>query len=341
MQQDFGMITSGWSLNLGAGNPVPSDADLEISVVPVPSTATVSNVLTYAIGLTNYGPATATGVVVTNPLPSGLTYQSNTFSGAFTNNNGVLTFSVTNSLGVSNGISFNLFVTPTNNGTVTNTFTATANQLEPSTNYFTNVVTSVNAPSADMGVSLFGAPNPVLAGNFVTYTIVITNGGPSFAVGPTATNVLPAGMVLYTSSASTGAISNSGAVSTWNAGTLSAYSNVTLTIVAQATAANGATNLDTVNVGSSIFDPLKFNNFSSFKIVVNPAPSLSIASGSHNFTITWPATATNFVLQGATNLPPPGVWTTVTNVPAIVGGQYTITLPTNGYRFFILKTLLP
>ena len=79
---DYGAISNGWSLNLSIGNPVPSYTDLELTVVPRPPAATVSNNLVYTVGLTNYGPAPATGVVITDVLPSGRGfYVSNNFPG--------------------------------------------------------------------------------------------------------------------------------------------------------------------------------------------------------------------------------------------------------------------
>ncbi len=120
---DYGAINNGWSLNLSTGNPVPSYTDLELTVVPSPASATVSNNLIYTVGLTNYGPAAATGVVITNILPPGLTYLSNNFPGTVASNNGVLTFS-TNALAVGAGLSFNVAVMPNAATTLTNTFIA-------------------------------------------------------------------------------------------------------------------------------------------------------------------------------------------------------------------------
>ena len=90
---DYGAISNGWSLNLSTGNPVASYTDLELSVASSPASATVSNNMVYTVGLTNYGPAPATSVVLTSVLPAGMTYLSNNFPGAFASNNGALTFS--------------------------------------------------------------------------------------------------------------------------------------------------------------------------------------------------------------------------------------------------------
>jgi hypothetical protein len=121
-------------------------------------------------------------------------------------------------------------------------------------------------------------------------------------------------------------------------GDLPAYTNATLTLSTMATSAGGATVLDVVVVGSSVYDPFKLNNFASFKIVINPAPTLSIVLGGRSNTFTWSAAATNYMLQGATNLTPPVVWVTVTNPATVVNGQYSVTVPTNSLHFFKLTT---
>ena len=336
---DYGAISNGWSLNLSTGNPVASYTDLELTVVPSPASATVSNVLIYMVGLTNYGPAAATGVVISNILPPGLTYLSNNFLGTVASNNGVLTFS-NSALAVGAGLSFNVAVVPNAATTLTNTFEAMDGQVESSTNNVTNIVTTVGVPSADLGVTLSAAPNPVMAGSSAAITVVVTNNGPSIASGTTVSNYLPAGLVPTGSSASMGTVTGSGGTNIWSVGNLPANASATLTLTAKATAAAGGTLLDTVAVASAVFDPLKLNNFASFKIVINPAPMLSISPGLNANTFTWPASATNYVLKGATNLTPPIVWVTVTNpAPTIVNGQNSVTLPTsNSLHFFILTT---
>ncbi|MGA2540612.1 MAG: Calx-beta domain-containing protein [Verrucomicrobiota bacterium] len=335
--EDYGAISNGWSLNLSTGNPVPSYTDLELSVVPAPATVTVGNNLIYTVGLTNYGPAGATGVFITNIVPAGLTYLSNNFPGTVVNNNGILIFAV-NALAVGSGISFNITNVPNAAEIVTNTFIAISDQLEPSTNNVTNVVSVVNQPSADLGVTLNATPNPVTAGDYVTLTLVATNNGPSIAFGTTVTNYLPAGLVVTGNSASMGTVASAGGTNIWSVGDLPAYTNATLTLSTMATSAGGATVLDVVVVGSSVYDPFKLNNFASFKIVINPAPTLSIVLGGRSNTFTWSAAATNYMLQGATNLTPPVVWVTVTNPATVVNGQYSVTVPTNSLHFFKLTT---
>jgi hypothetical protein len=137
-----------------------------------------------------------------------------------------------------------------------------------------------------------------------------------------------------------GTVAGSGGTNTWSVGDLPANASATLTLTATAAAVTGGTFLDSAVVASSVFDPLKLNNFASFKVVINPAPMLSITPGVNAYTFTWPASATNYVLKGTTNLTSPIVWVTVTNpAPTIVNGQYSVTLPAgSSSHFFILTT---
>jgi hypothetical protein len=117
-------------------------------------------------------------------------------------------------------------------------------------------------------------------------------------------------------------------------------SSATLTIGAQALA--GGTQLATATVTSAVFDPTKINNFSSVKTEV-ALPQISVSGSAGSYTLTWPETASGYVLEGALELPPVGTWVPITNPPpTVVSGQYTYSLPgTGGYQFYRLATQLP
>ncbi|HVM49181.1 MAG TPA: Ig-like domain-containing protein [Candidatus Acidoferrum sp.] len=67
-------------------------------------------------------------------------------------------------------------------------------------------------------------------------------------------------------------------------------------------------------------------------------PALRILPSDTNLTIYWPTFFTAFSLQCATNLAAPD-WQIVTNVPAVVGDQFTVTLPpASVQRYFALGT---
>jgi pimeloyl-ACP methyl ester carboxylesterase len=65
-----------------------------------------------------------------------------------------------------------------------------------------------------------------------------------------------------------------------------------------------------------------------------PAPTLQAQSSGSNPVLTWPIPATGFNLQTTTNLADPNSWTTLTNVPAIVNSQSTVTNSNSGGAVF-------
>ena len=73
------LLTFSLTLFAGSSNGAPGDtADLSITKTDSPDPVTVGTALTYSIEVTNAGPDTATGVVVTDELPKGVTYVSAT-----------------------------------------------------------------------------------------------------------------------------------------------------------------------------------------------------------------------------------------------------------------------
>jgi len=71
---DVGVIANGWSLTLAvtdSGNP---SADVAVFGSASPNPVTVGNNLTYALAVTNFGPATAHGILLTNILAPETTF---------------------------------------------------------------------------------------------------------------------------------------------------------------------------------------------------------------------------------------------------------------------------
>jgi uncharacterized delta-60 repeat protein/uncharacterized repeat protein (TIGR01451 family) len=341
-EMDGGIISNGWILNLSTGVPVENDSDLELTVNPVPAQATVSNVLTYFLTLTNFGPSAATNIVITDYLPAGgAGYLSNSCN-CGTVTNGILTVSLP-SLAVGAGTAFSIAVSPASLGYITNIVTALALEPDPNSNNMVTNVNLVSPPTAEVGISLIGSPNPVLVGGDVVFSVEVTNGGPSEAMNVSATVVLPPGFLPDTNgiSASTGTATNVNGTITWTIGNLAfspTGSGPTLTIATKATIPG--IGLCTASASSSVYAPLKGLLFAAIKIDVTQ-PFLSISSVSHSYEITWSALATNYTLQGATNLPPQGTWIAIPE-PPVINGEYTFSLPgTNGYHFFRLSAQLP
>ena len=68
------------------------------------------------------------------------------------------------------------------------------------------------------------------------------------------------------------------------------------------------------------------------------APPLQAKASGANAMLSWPLAAQDFALQYTTNLATTNIWTTVTNVPAVLDFQNVITNPIiGGEKFFRLK----
>lgn len=67
-------------------------------------------------------------------------------------------------------------------------------------------------------------------------------------------------------------------------------------------------------------------------------PTLTALRSGSDLVLRWPATAPDYVLQAASALVPPLLWTTVSQTPSLAQGFYTVTLgPTNDFSFFRLE----
>ncbi len=73
--------------------------------------------------------------------------------------------------------------------------------------------------------------------------------------------------------------------------------------------------------------------------VLLPLPSLSMNVSTNSLAMSWPGWANDWGLFSATNLTPPIVWTSVTNLVASNSGQFNVTLPIgSGNQFFRLSS---
>jgi uncharacterized repeat protein (TIGR01451 family) len=203
-----------------------------------------------------------------------------------------------------------------------------------------SAVVNVIAPTADLSLSLAGAPNPVVVGNYVTYTLTISNGGPATAASLTAVNTLPP-TVAFVSATPAGYTLTGQTLTFTNLGNLGSGLQTTATIVVWTLATETIT--DSARCSSSVTDPLKGNNAASVKTIVEPIAmtvSLSISRAGTNVVVSWPVNPWNFSLESAADLRPPVVWTPMTNPPptvVVVGGQNTVTLPIgSGSEYFRL-----
>lgn len=338
---DSGRIVRGWYLFLTTSGVVPAAADLSVTMSDEPDPGIVGSNLVYTILVTNHGPWSATGVVLTNELPSNAAYVSSSASvGTLgTNGTGQLIWTI-GSLPVDASASATITVRPAVTGTVGSTSMATALQADPNPeNSIASVSSTIASPTADLAVGLVDSPSPVYFGGNLTYTLFVTNHGPATATAVAVTNTLPPGMTLLSVTPS-GYTVVGNVITFTNLGDFGNDAVFTATIVVHPNIVGEFTN--TATAASVVVDPLKGNNTAAVKSLVEYPPLSAVLQG-NNLVISWPVDATNFSLESATNLTPPVVWTPVTTPPAVIvdGQRYVTNVIGGGDRFFRLRATLP
>jgi uncharacterized repeat protein (TIGR01451 family) len=130
-------------------------ADLAATLVGAPNPAFVNSPLTYSIGLTNAGPANATGVTVTNTLPPGLNLVGVWLSqGTYNTNSPGPIIARLGSLSVSNQATLIITVKPAMAGLFTNTVGVYSDLPDPlKGNNAAAVKTQVGYPPVTVGQS--------------------------------------------------------------------------------------------------------------------------------------------------------------------------------------------
>jgi uncharacterized repeat protein (TIGR01451 family) len=108
--------------------PLAPEADLEISKVDSPDPVTVGENLTYTITVTNRGPDGATNVVVTDTLPSGVTFVS--ASPECVHVAGVVTCNLGN-IPAGGSVTITIVVTPTAPGNIVNNVSVDSDTDDP------------------------------------------------------------------------------------------------------------------------------------------------------------------------------------------------------------------
>jgi uncharacterized repeat protein (TIGR01451 family) len=297
-----------------AGKPDPtpdnnttSDSDQVMAapdLVAVKDDGTISvrpgEIMTYVLTVTNVGDQEATGVVVMDTLPEHTALVGVSAGGTET------------AFRVLSWPAYSLPVGATATHTVTlrvedsipsaitaiaNTVTALDDGLNgadptPGNNTAADVDTVI--PLADLAVVKQDAPDPITNGGQLTYTILVTNNGPSEATGVILTDTLPLAVVPNSITPSQGSCAGIQTI-ICSLGSMGAGTTATVAIIGVPLAEGTITN--TVTVLADTNDPTPANNTVAESTVVVAAPTPTP-------TITPVETATPTPTPTATPAPP-------------------------------------
>lgn len=267
-----------WAMAAVALKSTAALADVGLKVAGPANIIATSN-LTYSVTVTNYGLATATNVVVNDALPPGTIFVSATAGGTY--NAGVVKWPVLSRLNPQAGTNYLMTVRSPVIGMFTNIAyaNATTTDPDPSNNNGAgakNRVTTQVIPLADLVTTVAG-PASVLATTNFSYTVTLSNVGPSPASDMIVTDSMPSGTTFV--SASNGGTFDAGTVS-WTLAGLAVGETTNLTMTLIAPADGRLTNV--VVSTSTTADPEPGNNdgtASAARVITSVTPIADIAVG--------------------------------------------------------------
>jgi len=256
-------------------------ADLAVSKIDLADPVTAGSNVTYQITVTNLGPDTAVGAVLTDSIPAGTTFVSAS-AGC-----GAAGATVTCNLGdiASPGsVVVNVTVATGSAGVITDTASVTSNTPDPvpgnnndpeDTTVIGPVPTQIVptqfvptqvgvVPSLDPTISKRADPPFALPGDTITWTITISNPGSSAATNVVVTDTLPGEVVIVSVSSSSGSVTFSGQSVTFTQAVLGPGESVSIEVLTR--------------LREDVVPPYSLHNLASLTNAENPNPRYAQAS---------------------------------------------------------------
>jgi uncharacterized repeat protein (TIGR01451 family) len=229
----FSLVMSGYE----CGQTV---TDLSLTQTGTPDPVGVGAELTYQMVVNNVGASPASGVVVTDALPANADFVSaqSSAGGCFKFGNSLECN--LGGLAAGAGATVTVVVKPTATGVLSNTATVRSGEADSDTSNNSATVATTVQEAADLSITNVDSPDPLVGGGAITYTIRVTNLGPSPATGVVVTD--------------TGELGGG----TFNIGDLDANASATVTVTGSGSSPGVYAN--TARVTSNEPDPHPANN---------------------------------------------------------------------------------
>jgi uncharacterized repeat protein (TIGR01451 family) len=267
---------------------VSTVCDLTVTNSGSPSPVTAGAQITYIQTVYNHGPSNCTTATFTEPTPANTTFSS---VGVVTTGGG--TWTCPNAGPVS---CTNPSVPPGSTGTITAVYTVAAgtaagkiitdtdtgasatHDSNPADNSATVNIAVTSGTQADLSVTNTGNPNPVTAGNNITYIQSVINNGPATANAPVFTETLPTGTTLVSLAGPSGWTCTGLTCTDTTTMPPLTTANFTFMVTVGTTVANGTTITQTDSVSSTTGDPNSGNNSATVGVQVAGSANLSITN---------------------------------------------------------------
>lgn len=261
-------------------------ADLSLQKAVSTATPNVGSNVTYTLTLNNAaGGATASNIVVTDLLPASLAFVSATPAAQYDANTGRW---VVASLAPGASTSLAITARVLQPGPIINHAEVTAvDQFDPDstpnngrTNEDDYAQVTITGQQADLSIAKSVDNSNPLPGDTITYTVTISNAGPSDASGVIVNEDLPAGLTLISATASQGSV----ALPVWSVGTIANGGRAVLTVVARYSGPGQVTNTASItasdqpdptpNAPARVTVPSQIADLALSKTVSNLAPNV-------------------------------------------------------------------
>jgi uncharacterized repeat protein (TIGR01451 family) len=252
-----------WAVAAGGLGP---QADLSITKTDGQATAVPGEPVTYTIVAGNAGPSPVTNATVADTPPAALTGVTWTCtatpgSSCPPSGNGAIGASVNLLMGGTATFTLTGTIAPGATGTLSNTVSITVppGVTDPDATDNQATDTDTLTPEADLSLAKSDSPDPVATGALLTYTIVVTNQGPSTSPSMTITDPLPPGVGFVSATPGAPTCTHASGTVTCALGSLAPGANATVIIQAVAGPGTGVL-ANTATVAGGATDPLSANN---------------------------------------------------------------------------------
>jgi len=308
------LITNGtYNVDSAETNPVSGAAItttvtsapvLAISATDAPDPVTAGGNLTYTLNYSNSGNAGATTVVITDTVPANTTFVSATGGGTLSA--GVVTWSIASlAAGASGSVQLIVRVaSPLANGTVITHGTYSIDSAETSPVSGASTTTTVTSAPV-LAVTATDAPDPIIAGANLTYTLSYSNTGTAGATSLVINDAVPANTTFVSA---TGGGTLSAGVVTWSVTSLAAGASGSVQLVVRVASplangtviTNGTYSIDSAETSPVSGASITTTVISTPALVISAtdAPDPVTAGGNLTYTLSYSNTGT----AGATSL---------------------------------------
>ncbi|MEL7336643.1 MAG: SdrD B-like domain-containing protein, partial [Planctomycetota bacterium] len=298
------IITSNFRLPLGNSNTNPtidfgiaSIVDVSVEVADMPDPVQIGNQLTYQIDVNNAGPSIAANSQLVHELPPGVSLVSvRTDKGTIVQGTRNLTVDLGN-LGIDETVQLDIVVEVLSDAAnplnAIAMVTSDGFDVNLANNEDTEQTNLVNR--ADLRIAKTDSVDPVVPGMPLTYTLTVTNEGPTEAENVTITDALPNGLNNARVTTTHGTASANGSSINASLGTLNVGQSAVITIITDVDPSLTTNLLNTATVSSTTEDPVPNNNIAEEPTAVTPNGDLAVTKSDNPDPVT-PGNQLNYTI---------------------------------------------